>query len=133
MKNTEKLIMFMEARKEKIIKIVGVKAGEMFFTNADKQELSELQEGTAKNIYTRIEKLINNNVIGEPWMFFPFCRLEDLKCRDCKYAKRHGGFFCACEDSDYRRLYEMLDGYDKAFPTKFYRKLIEKIEKKEGI
>jgi len=135
----EMLVMFMEGIKTKIEEIAGAEFGKLYFNEEDKQELLSLPEEQAFCIYLKIKiQIIKFQAMDILRKTCPFCYIAKNNCKNCKYAKRHGGE-CNEESSDREkytdRLYDLIypdRWFNEVFSNKFYKKLIQKIEK-EGI
>jgi len=133
------LVAFMEGVKTKIEEIAGVKFGKLYFNEEDKQELLSLPEEQAFCIYLKIKiQIIKFQAMDILYYTCPFCYIAKDNCKNCKYAKRHGGE-CNEKNSDrdkyIDRLYDLIypdRWFNEVFSNKFYKKLIKTIEK-EGI
>jgi len=132
----EKLVILMQAKKDKIAKVIGVEFGEMYFNKEDAEELLGLPEEKAEYIYARIKADIADiRVRGLVGSLCPFCYIVKHSCRICKYATRHGG--CKVKPSDYVELInqfiERRLAVSDVLSNKFYKDLIKEIEKQGGL
>jgi len=131
------LVIFMEAKKAEITKVLGPEYGELYFNEEDKQELLALSEENAMSIYVLINMHIKRNASNLSVVVCPFCYIAHYiandSCKFCKYGKRHK----ICADLHVRSNYRDIiieskkRGYnlEEIFSNEFYCDLIETIEK----
>jgi len=128
-----KLILFMQAKKDRITEVIGITFGELYFNEKDAEELRALSEDRAKEIYTCIEEEIAAGEAGLPEPLCPFCQINSCNCTLCNYGGRHGK--CTEISSDFDqiacRFLEMDIFVRRLFSNEFFIKVIEEIEKGE--